>query len=199
MLSTLSPGEIEAATNLMSGGFTMAKSSMEQILQSPIDLKKVDYSIEIQEVPKINPKTGDKLHLIKTELKGQLTGSCFLVLSEDEVDRINAACLPEELLSDKSEESEVMKLAFLKEIDNMVAAAAVTEFSNILDLELFGDVPLAYLLDKDEANEYLLNESKIHKTIIHFKAIFHGEELGISPDFIWMFSDKFVDKIKKIA
>lgn len=191
--------EMEAATNLISGGLSMAKSSMEQVLQSPIDLKKIDYSTDGQDPLHFSSKMGSKLHLIKTELKGQLTGSCFLILSEAEVNTINATCLPKEILSDNSEESEMMKMAFLKEIDNMIAAAVVTEFSNILDLELFGDVPMAYLLEENEVKEHLAAEAANFKSIIHFKAIFHGKELDIAPDFIWMFSDKFVDKIKNIA
>jgi chemotaxis protein CheY-P-specific phosphatase CheC len=199
MLNNLSQTEMEVATNLISGGLTMARSSMEQILRSPIDLERIDYSSDSAEIPYFNTKKGSKLHLIKTELKGQLTGSCFLVLSDEEVNKINESCLPAELLSDLSEDGESMKMAFLKEIDNMVAAAVVTEFSNILDLELFGDVPHAYLLDESDVMEYLASESVVYKTIIHFKAHFHGKELGISPDFIWMFSDQFVDKIRAIA
>ncbi len=199
MFNHLTQIEMEAATSLISGGLSMAKSSMEQILQSPIDLKKIDYSTDGSEPMQFSSKKGSKLHLIKTELKGQLTGSCFLILSEKEVNTINSTCLPKDILSGNSEEAEMMKMAFLKEIDNMVAAAVVTEFSNILDLELFGDVPVAYLLEESEVKEHLAIETANYKSIIHFKAIFHSKELDISPDFIWMFSDKFVDKIKNIA
>ncbi len=197
MTNNLSKFELEAATNLISGGLTMAKTSMEQILQSPINLKKIDYVLNKDDAPLYFSKKG-KMHLIKTELKGQLTGSCFLIFSEGEVNKINEACLPKEILTGDTEEVELMKMAFLKEIDNMVAAAVVTEFSNILNLELFGDVPYAYLLEESEVSEYLAAESKIFKSIIHFKANFHGEELDIAPDFIWMFSDQFVDKIKNL-
>lgn len=199
MLNNLTATEMKAATDLISGGLTMAKSSMEQILQSPIDLKKIDYGMPSLDAPLFDTKEGGKLHLIKTELKGQLTGSCFLILSEKEVNKINEACLPKEILADDSADADFMKMAFLKEIDNMVAAAVVTEFSNILDLELFGDVPHAFLLNEAEVNEHLATEGKVFQNMIHFKAIFHGKELDIAPDFIWMFSDVFVDRIKNIA
>ena len=197
MLNYLTESELEVATNLISGGLKMAKTSMEQILQSPIDLKRIDYGSGERAIP--NSKKGDRFHLVKTELRGQLTGSCFLIFSEEEVNKINAACLPEEIISTDSEESRMMKMAFLKEIDNMVAAAVVTEFSNILELELFGDVPHAYVLNADEVSDYLSKESAIYQTIVHFKANFQGTEMDISPDFIWMFSDQFVDKIKDIV
>lgn len=195
----LNASEIEAATNLLNGGLNMAKTSMEQILQSPIDLKKIDYGSESHELPHYETSKDGKLHMIKTELKGQLTGSCFLIFSSAEVDKIHQACLPEEVFTDDSEEGQMMKTAFLKEMDNMVAAAVVTEISNILDLELFGDVPSAYLMDAEEVNGYLTDESQVYRSVIHFKALFHGKELDISPDFVWMFSEKFVAKIKDLV
>ena len=199
MLSELKENELTIATNLINGGLSMAKSCMEQILQSPMDLKTVDYGSGRQKTPIFNSEKGGMLHLIKTELKGQLTGSCYLIFSEEEVDSINRACLPKEIWECDSEESEMMKMAFLTEIDNMVAAAVVTEFSNILDLELYGDVPTALLLNVNHVDHYLNEESSSFETIVHFKAIFHGKELNIAPDFIWMFSDKLVDKIKGLV
>ena len=81
----------------------------------------------------------------------------------------------------------------------MVAASVVTEFSNILNLDIFGDVPHASVMSASEISQHIVEESSVFKTVIHFKAIFHGTELDIAPDFIWMFSDKFVDKIKDIV
>lgn len=198
MLDILKEKEIEVATSLINGGLTMAKSCMEQILQSPFDLEKIDYG-KSDQVPNFTSEKGGTLHLVKTELKGQLSGSCFLIFSQEEVDRINKVCLPEDVLVDDSEESRMMKTAFLKEMDNMVAAAVVTEFSNILGLELFGDVPTATVMDSEKVDEFLASESSVFESIIHFKALFKGKELDISPDFIWMFSNQFVDKIKNLV
>lgn len=199
MIENLTATEMEVATNLISGGLTMAKSSMEQILQSPMELKKIDYGNENQGLPQFSSKKTDKMHLVKTELMGELAGSCFLIFSEEEVVKINKACLPPEIMATDSEENEMMKTAFLKEMDNMVAASAVTEFSNILDLELFGGVPNAYVFKTEEVDGYLSAESKVFKTVIHFKANFQCDALEISPDFIWMFGDEFADKIKDIV
>ena len=71
----------------------MAKSSMEQILQSPITLKKVAFGIDKEDISKFRSEA-DNVSLIKTELMGELKGSCFLVFSESDVDKINKACLP---------------------------------------------------------------------------------------------------------
>jgi len=196
MLSNLKENELQLATTLINDGLDMAKVSMEQILQSPIVLKKIDYGHDEEDIPQVNSKNGDRLHLIKTELKGQLKGSCFLIFSEEEVEKIYNTCLSPDMLADNSDQGMEMKMAFLTEIDNMVSAAVITKFSNFLDLELFGYVPSVNVISADEVKNYLDAELATFETIIHFKAIFHGTELDISPDFIWMFNDKFLEKIK---
>ncbi|MEP1093488.1 MAG: hypothetical protein ABJG78_00160 [Cyclobacteriaceae bacterium] len=197
MLNNLKENEIEVATKLINGGLSMAKSSMEQILQSPITLKKVDFGIDKEEVSKFRSEA-DNVNLIKTELMGELKGSCFLVFSESDVEKINKACLPAELLNDNSAESKMMILGFLTEIDNMVAAAVITEFANFLGVDIYGNVPSLHVLAQNKVNEFLANETTSFDSVIHFKAIFKGEELDISPDFIWIFNEKFMDKIKEV-
>ena len=81
----------------------------------------------------------------------------------------------------------------------MVAAAVITEFANFLGVDMFGNVPTLHVLAQDKVNEFLANETTSFDFIIHFKAIFEGEELDISPDFIWIFNEKFMDKVKEVA
>ncbi len=197
MLDTLKENEMQVATKLIFGGLSMAKASMEQILQSPISLKQIDYGNEQHALPQFDSSDDHNVHLVKTELKGQLKGSCHLIFSEDEVDKINKACLPQNILENDSPESKMMKMAFLTEIDNMVAAAVITEFANFLGLEIFGDVPSLHIMPNNEVNGYLKTESTAFDTVIHFKAIFHGTELDISPDFVWIFNENFVNQIKQ--
>ncbi|MEO1256882.1 MAG: hypothetical protein AAFY41_18635 [Bacteroidota bacterium] len=198
MLNNLKENEIEVATKLINGGLTMAKSSMEQILQSPITLEKVAFGIERDDVSKFGSKQSKTVSLIKTELKGELKGSCYLVFTESEIDKINKACLPGHILNDDSPESKMMMMGFLTEIDNMVAAAVITEFANFLGVEIYGNVPSLHVLDHDKVSTFLDDETTSFDSIIHFKAIFHGAELDIAPDFIWIFNEKFIDKIKEV-
>lgn len=197
MLENLEENEVQVATKLIFDGLSMAKASMEMILQSPITLKKIDYGDPDHETPHFESKSAHKVHLVKTELKGELKGSCHLIFSDDDVDRINKACLPENVINDDSSQSKMMKMAFLTEIDNMVSAAVITEFANFLGLEIFGHVPSLHLMESTEVNNFLKSETSDFDSIIHFKAIFHGKELDISPDFVWIFNEKFVDKIKQ--
>ena len=199
MLNNLKNNEIEVATKLINGGLSMAKTSMEQILQSPITIKKIDYGKDTLTPQRYEKPEGDNVHLLKTELMGDLKGSCHLIFTSDEVDKVNKACLPPKILSDDSDQAKMMKMGFLTEIDNMVAAAVITEFANFLGLELYGKVPSLHVLETMDVNDYLDSESELYNTVIHFKAIFHGTELEISPHFVWMVQDEFVNKIKEIS
>jgi chemotaxis protein CheY-P-specific phosphatase CheC len=195
MLEDLSHTEKEVATKLIFDGLTMAKSTMEQVLQSPVTLEKVDYGTT-ENLPLLFNKECEHAHLIKTEIKGELKGISHLIFSEEEVGRIYEACLPADVISGEAAHSEMMKMGFLTEIDNMVAAAVITEFANFLNVEIFGHVPSLKILPADEVNSFLEEESRDFDSIIHFKANFQGTELEIAPDFIWIFQNEFMDKIK---
>ncbi|MEL7148252.1 MAG: hypothetical protein AAFO69_17900 [Bacteroidota bacterium] len=199
MLNNLKENEIEVATKLINGGLSMAKTSMEQILQSPITIRKIDYGEDSQTPQRYGNPQGDNVHLLKTELMGDLKGSCHLIFTADEVEKINKACLPPQILSDDSDQAKMMKMGFLTEIDNMVAAAVITKFANFLGLELYGKVPSLHVLEAAAVTEYLDSESAVYDTVIHFKAIFHGTELDITPHFVWMVQDEFVNKIREIS
>ncbi len=199
MLNNFDKNELEVATKLIFDGLSMAKASMEQILQSPITIKKIDYSDEDKELPTFDANSGHEVHLIRTELIGELKGISHLIFTEEDVNRICKACLPGNVLDDDSPESQMMKMGFLTEIDNMVAAAVITEFSNFLGLDIFGHVPSLHVMKSNEVNDYLAKESTDIDSIIHFKAIFHGTELDISPDFVWIFQNELVQKIKQLV
>ncbi len=196
MLKNLADTELEMATKLIFDGLSMAKASMEQILQSPISLKKIDYGEE-KKLPSVGNETGEPLHVIKTNLIGDLRGTSHLIFSEKDVNNICAACLSKDILENDSPENKVMKVGFLTEIDNMVAGAVITEFANKLNLDIYGHVPSLHMVKPSEIEEYFINESNDYDSIIHFKAIFHGTELDISPDFVWIFPTELVEKIKQ--
>ena len=200
MLDKLNENELEIASKLVFDGLSMAKKSMEMILQSPISINKIDYSDTVHvPLPTFEEAGEESVHVIKTELVGELKGTSHLIFREHEVAKIFKACLPANLLENDSPESRMMKMGFLTEIDNMMAAAVITEVSNSLGLEIYGHVPTLNVIKSQDVNKYLEKESGEFDSIIHFKALFHGDELDIAPDFVWIFQEEFVDKIKELV
>jgi len=200
MLDKLNENELEVASKLVFDGLSMAKRSMEQILQSPISMEKVDYSDTAQAaLPRYQDSDDQSVHVIKTQLVGELKGISHLIFSEDEVRKIYKACLPASIIDSNSPESKMMKIGFLTEVDNMMAAAVITEFSNFLGLEMYGHVPSLHVMKASEVNTFLEKESGEFDSFIHFKANFQGVELDIAPDFVWVFQEEFVNKIKNLV
>jgi len=140
-----------------------------------------------------------KIHLLRTELMGELQGVCHLIFTEEEVEKINLACLPQDLAKKSPQEYNLLRHGFITEIDNMVSAAVITQFSNFLQMSMYGNVPSLHIMPAKEVTEYLDMEASKFDSIVHFKAIFEGEELSISPDFTWMVHDKFLSKIRELA
>lgn len=199
MLDKFNENELEIASKLVFDGMSMAKRSMEQILQSPIIMEKIDYSGDDHvPLPKYQTLGDQSVHVIRTNLIGELKGTSHLIFSEDEVAKVFKACLPESIIQSDSPESKMMKMGFLTEMDNMMAAAVITEFSNFLGLEIYGHVPTLEVVKARTINEFLKKEAGEFDSIIHFKAMFHGKELDIAPDFVWIFQEEFVDKIKNL-
>jgi len=198
MIEDLNEDELKVATKLIFEGLSMAKASMEQILQSPINIEKIEYGTSDMDLAKFGQDESE-VHVIKTELMGELKGTSHLIFSETEVNKLYQSCLPPSVAADDSNESSIMKLGFLTEIDNMVSAAVITEFSNHLGVEIYGNVPSLKVIKANEIAGYLDEESSELQQIIHFKAVFEGKELDISPDFIWVFHNKFVDRIKDLV
>lgn len=198
MIADLNDNELKVATKLIFEGLSMAKASMEQILQSPISIEQIEYGASDMDIDRFGG--GDsEVHVIKTALMGELKGTSHLIFSENEVTKLYQSCLPPSIANDDSNESTIMKLGFLTEIDNMVSAAVITEFSNFLGVEIYGNVPSLKVIKANQIKEYLDEESSELEQIIHFKAVFQGKELDICPDFIWVFHNKFVDKIKDLV
>jgi chemotaxis protein CheY-P-specific phosphatase CheC len=184
--------ELEVAKQLMHGGLNSAIKSMGQILNSPISLQ-----ILPEENLVFEPSNQDS-HIIKTVLKGEIIGTCYLILTEQEVNIINSTGLPKSVMLDISEHGKAIRTGFITEIDNMISAAVVTELANSLNILLYGDVPSQMKLPNSVVNEYLESESEVYDTMIHFNAFMQCEKLQIRPLFIWMFQSQLMEKIKEI-
>ena len=89
MLNILTEEELRTTQQLIQKGLAKSAISLEQIINSPIEVNSIQYVIEDQNgVPQYSTKTGRKVHLIKTEIIGDLKGICHLVFSQEEVEKV---------------------------------------------------------------------------------------------------------------
>lgn len=193
MISELNNSENQKATDLIKKGFKMAGSTLESVLKNPVLVKYIEYNINSV---LSGVKSNNKATILKTDLIGDLSGTSYLILSNDDVQKIYQTCLPKELHPESNEDLLNMKIDFLTEIDNMVSAAFITEISNVLNVEIFGQVPIICQMEIAEVQPYLEDQSNSLKTFVHFKAEFEISNMTIKPDFVWIFHKSFLKLIK---
>jgi len=197
MLDQLTSAENKVAQDIINSGLTNAAHSMEQIVQSKVQIDAVDFTLKKSgDTTLFTAKKSPNIHLLKTVLKGDLKGVCYLVLSMDEVNTIHEKCLPEKMLGTNSAKALMMKGAILTEIDNMLSAAMITELANHLEVDIHGDVPHLKVVKPENINQVIAQEAEEYACQLNFKAVFHAKELDISPDFVWLLDDDFIHKIK---
>lgn len=200
MLYSLTEREIEATKKLLRYGLSKAAGAFQSVLGTEARLVGINTKLEVvMDVPQYSTKTEAKSHLLKTELVGDLKGFCHLIFTAGEVQKIQNAGLPEEVLLNNNPETRLMKLEFLTEIDNMVAGSVITQLANFLDLEVYGNVPSLHVMNSEEVNKYIKAETAEYNSKVEFRANFEIPGLDVKPEFVWLLQDSFIEKIKANA
>ena len=188
--------ELDIAKELINQGLAKAADSIAFFAKGKILLKGLDIKLkklhEIEDFPE--NKTGD-LTILTTHVLGDFEGSCFLVLDSNDTDKILSLGLPPSILENKEAELEMGK-AFLLELDNMVSAAVITVFSDFLNKNIHGYVPEYEKLDSTELTAFINNSTKVNNNVLYFKVNLVGDHIDVSPSFIWIMGNGFIDGIK---
>lgn len=183
--------ELKAVANeIFLKGYEKASQSFSSLSGEKVNVK--NFELFFGEAPDLLQKiikTKNPSILI-TDIIGEAKGKSYLVFSEKD-----AQAVPDMLIQKmKSLESNPdFAEIILKEVDNMVSAAVITEFSNQLDLKIYGDVP-KMIFPEDANREWLQDEIKDneHMFAILSSANFAFENnLKICPYFIWILDKEF--------
>lgn len=196
-MSVLSPMEKQIARELLYAGYKKAAESFSALTKQKITMKPARVEISQNEVAVVNNlKNSDGLVLITTTIIGELSGRSYLLVDRFEAAEIYKACMP----YSENEESRTMEMeAILKELDNIISAAVITEFSNFLDVMVFGDVPVLNCVDQRQLKHALHNDFKVgdQEYFIVADAVFVSENNArLRPQFIWKLTQGFVSRIR---
>lgn len=200
MIDKLTEKEMSVAVELVNKGLNRAAVSLKMILNSSIEVSNIDFDIQVlNDEPQYSSKEDSEIHILRTELAGEMKGVCHLVFTSEEVNKIYHKCLPESVINSDKEDSQVMRLELLKEIDNIMAASVITEFANGLDVGIYGNVPSLHVMEASEVNKYIHMESMKLSPLIQFSSVFHTDDVDIKSDFVWLLEEAFINKIKNLA
>ncbi len=130
------------------------------------------------------------LTIVQTDVVGQLGGSSYLIFNEEEKRVVSNMSLAAFGGSTSIDES-----AILKEIDNIISASVITELSNTLNVNIYGDVP--HLFETDDIKEFYsaMKEGNGDYYLLARSNFIFENHLMISPIFIWKMDKKFLSMI----
>ncbi|MGZ3867261.1 MAG: hypothetical protein ACXVC2_12160 [Bacteroidia bacterium] len=190
------PKELQVAREVVNKGLLKAAESLSFFMKEKIFLSEMDYTFNKSSHPAdFTSKKGENIHLLITEVIGELKGVCCLIFSEQEANHLRHTALSPEITSNPEIMAE-MKDGILLEVDNIISASVITQFSNILKHKIHGGVPAMKVVNDSQLNEYIKSKLEEDLFIISFNTHFESEKLDFTPQFLWLFDKSFSESIK---
>ena len=195
-MTQLNTIELDVAKEIINIGLGKAADSLSFFSQQKVIIRNSDFIIKKHDPSEdISSKKGDSLYVLTTSIKGDLSGVCFLIFNEQEATQLIEISLPKSILEDESQK-EMMSEAVLKEADNIISASVITQFSDLLKINMYGDVPHLDIINQDELTSFLIKGHSSDDYLLQINAQFHTEKIDFKPDFIWFLDNKFVSGIQ---
>lgn len=196
MMKNLTSQEIDVAKTIISAGLVKSAESLSFFMNETITLKDFDAEKHLNNPPlELNKKDESNIHLLTTKVIGEMKGICCLIFSEQEADHLRKAALPQEIL-DSPEMMEEMSDGIMLEVDNIISASVITQFSNLLKVKIHGGVPNLKKVTSKEMEEFISGEVDQELYLISFKTSFESSKANFNPEFVWLFDNTFIDSIK---
>jgi chemotaxis protein CheY-P-specific phosphatase CheC len=193
----LNDEELQTASSLLNVALANAAESFSKLANQQVYLQSVEITKEFSELPILQlDKYADLpfVYLLTTEIKGEMHAESYLIFSPEESSEMAKIGLPVPLL-----DSEEMQHALLLEIDNILTASFITQFSNFLGKSFYGYVPEITQLSAKATQEFITERKKHYAVTISLKTNFITEFSAIYPVFIWHFNYSFIEAIKEFS
>jgi chemotaxis protein CheY-P-specific phosphatase CheC len=190
--------EIELSTSkeIINIGLAKAADSLSFFMHEKILIRSIDFKIvQLKDNQYLNDEDNRKYFVLTTDVIGELKGICYLVFSEEEANRIYKMSLPESILNSEEGMKE-MGPAILLEIDNIVSAAVITQFSNLLNFKIYGGVPRLEEKTMQAFKSEIISQTNAEDYMINFRAEFIASGENFNPQFIWLLNQKFFVGVK---
>lgn len=192
--------EEDIAKEIINIGLGKAADSMAFFTQDKVFIRTKDLRIcKTGDIKHINHEGGstDERFVLTTNVKGELEGACYLIFTAEEVEKLLNKSLPSSVLEDEAKKN-VMGDAILLELDNIISASVITQFSNFFKYKMYGDVPGLDKVQKDDVNDLLLKDAGDYKSFIYFHSEFSTGEMDINPEFIWFLDAPFFTGVQAV-
>jgi chemotaxis protein CheY-P-specific phosphatase CheC len=178
-------------TNAMNVGMARAAKSFSVLLGSsvktnPPQIVNLDHG---NNFPRLK-ENDESLFVFVTQMIGDFNGKSYLIFNHHEVAAIGK-------IFKKDNQDDHLSEAFLMEIDNIVSAAVISELSNLLKVEIYGDVPVMKRFSGVNLYDFIAADKDPHDNgLVVINTGFTVEKFpDIHPQFIWKFSPVLLEMI----
>ncbi len=193
----LNEKEIQAAKKIITAGLVKAAESLSFFMNETVTLKETNDSGS--DFPlSLSKKADQNIHLLVTKVIGEIKGVCWLIFSEEEADHLRSAALPAEILNSPEMMAE-MSDGIMLEVDNIISASVITQFSNLLKIKIHGGVPNLEKVSYPEMENLVQEQMDKERFLINFSTSFESSKANFNPEFVWLFDNDFIECIKKVA
>lgn len=191
--------EMQTAESIINQGLSSAAETLTFFMKEAIVVEQIGVkNLGIADKTPLKLTFTGHAHLLTTEVVGDLEGFCCLIFNEQEAEMLQKAALPPEVINDPVL-FETMKDAILLEVDNIIAAAVITQFANLLNRKMHGSVPELSSIDSSAFEAFIQSRLDDKSHVINFKTTFSAKEKSFSPMFLWFMNKPFIDEIKKLS
>ncbi len=198
-MNALNKKEIAIAKKIIAAGLFKAAESLSFFMNETITLKDFENEQILSDSPwESSKKEESNIQFLTTKVIGDLKGVCCLIFSEKEADQLRSAALPPEIL-ESPEMMKEMSDDIMLEVDNIISASVITQFSNLLNVKIHGSVPGLKKVNYIEMKEFIANEINNELYLVSFKTSFESSNIVFNPEFVWLFDAAFTDSIKRYA
>ncbi len=190
--------QTEVLQELLDDTLNKAARSMEKMLKVRIQHDLLGFGAGMMDrIPELDPLGRFKVHVVKIPLKGEIKGAFYFIINSHETELINSVCLPESINSNlnKKKENVNMQVGFISEVNNLITSISLTEISSFLGVQLIAQVPQFHVLQGQYVNDYLESENRNVDCHFYLKSSLSGVVVNISPYFLWMLDNSFIDKL----
>lgn len=177
---------------IMSAGFERAAASFSSLIGRKVKVTRSQAILVHNDdsFSHLGDKTGD-LYILITQIIGDVSGKSFLIFNNEESQEIFKSI-------NLTSANKALNEAFLLEIDNIISASVISELSNSLNVEVYGDVPKLIVKNAKELATFIRSEvgDENVSSMIFCNTTFQfdGKE-KINPQFIWNLNSKIFETI----
>ena len=189
MLVTLNKTEIGLIYNIVDKALQHSARSFSAFINQTVSIEILDINAWDSEV-RIDFQKSETEYVIISDLRGEIMGRCYLSLKESEANSLFKLVLPPAYANDEN-----MKNGILIELDNILTAAVVTVFSNVLQLNCYAYVPELLKIAGTTLGSLVERDITEKQFSIFFKTKFMIQGVDLSAEFIWVLEKSFLEKI----